>query len=156
MPQFSKLYVKIVNQPFIPMNLPVGFVWQVNDVVARYVISTGAAILTNSAGVPVDPQWRPQYLGAKIDNAAPTLVQISYDQTMVVTDDTGFTVEVEGSPVVIVSAVANGNDIDLTIPAVSAGESVTFSYDSETGNAEDTNGNPPVSQTDEVVINEVE
>lgn len=69
--------------------------------------------------------------------------------------ETGFTITVNGSPVVISAAVlggGNNNRITFTIPAVTLGDVVELSYDSSVGDLRELNtSNIPISDLNDIV-----
>jgi len=51
MAQDHNVYSKIVGGTFQPMGLPVDTVWPMNDVVQRFVVENGYAVVTDADGV---------------------------------------------------------------------------------------------------------
>lgn len=122
-----------------------------NSVFARYAVQNGDAIYCDSAGTATVPAWPPTLMSAVVENAAPTLVVITFDMAMAVTDDTGFSVTVDGVAATISLAAASTNKITLTLSAgVANGEVVLLTYDASAGNAENTNGTPDAVSVDTV------
>lgn len=128
-----------------------------NDVVncnspfARYAVQNGDATYCDSAGDAVVPAWPPTLMSAVVENAAPTLVVITFDTAMAVTDETGFSVTVDGEAATISGAAASTNKITLTLSAaITNGEALLLTYDASAGNAENTNGTPDVVSVDTV------
>jgi len=132
MGQFSKVFVKIIDGVFRPMGFPIGYVWQVNDVIAQYVTKGGYAVLCDEAGDEITPPWNPTVQSGEADT---TTVTLTYDQTMAVTDSTGITVTVDGVAATISLVAAATNTIVITLSAtVDVGTNVTVDYDASTNN----------------------
>ena len=131
------------------------------SVFARYAVQNGDATYCDSAGDAVVPAWPPVLMSGVVENATPTKVDITFDMAMAVTDDTGFSVTVDGSAATIVTpfAVASGSEITLTLSAgVANGEAVLVTYDASAGNAENTNVSADAVSVDTVnktVVNNV-
>ena len=144
MPQYSKVFVKIVNYPFRPMNLPINYVWQCTDVIARYVMALGGtgdshAVLCDKDGNIISPPWGPTPLGAQIEDDADTTIEIVYDMAVDVTDLTGWTVT--GATALSISAV-NNTLLILVSASIAPGAQVILDYNALTGNVENTGGKP--------------
>ena len=111
------------------------------SVLGRYAVLNGDAIYCDSAGDAIVPAWGPRILSAVVEDAADTLVVITYDMAMAVTDETGFGVTVDAIAATVSSAAAATNKITLTLSAsILNAEDLLLSYDASTGNAENTNG----------------
>lgn len=112
-----------------------------NSVFARYIVKNGDATYCDSAGDAVVPAWGPSIVSLAVEDAAPTKIVIVYDMPMAITDETGFSVTVDGEAATISSAAAATNKVTLTLSAaISNAEDVLVSYDASAGNAENTNG----------------
>jgi len=146
------VYVKIITQPFRPMNLPVDYVYRCVDTVARYMINSGAAILCDENGDAIAPSWTPTLVGISANGTA---VSIVYDTDMAVTDATGIVVSVDGTPATNTgTAVATDETIAVTLnSAVTAGQVVTVTYDADTGSIANTGAVAALSFNDVVATN---
>lgn len=132
MGQDSQCYVKIITDAFRPMNMPVDFVWQVTDVVARYVVGNSDAIHCDSAGVAQVPDWAPTLQGIVADGTA---VVIDYDLDMLVDSALGINVAVAGVDADITSVSANGSTVEIVMTvAITADQSVVVDFDQAVGN----------------------
>jgi len=125
------------------------------SVLARYAVQNGDAIYCDSVGTEIVPAWGPVIINATIENAAAANIVINYDMAMAVTDETGFSVLVDGSPAALHAttpiAVA-ANAITLTLAsAVTAGQDVLLTYDASAGNAENTNVTPDPVAVDTII-----
>ena len=136
--------------------------WVQDDVVnctsvnARYMVQNGEATYCDSAGDAVVPAWPPVLMSAVVENAAATLVVVTFDMAMAVTDETGFSVTVDGSNATVTLAAASASTITLTIAAVTNGEVVLVTYDASTGNAENTSADAvSVDTVNKTVVNNV-
>jgi len=132
MAQFFNVFVKITGQAFIPMGLPVDYVWEVNDVVARYVVNNGDAVYCDSAGVPIVPPWPPTIQGIIADGVTVTL---DYDLDMLIDSQLGLTILVDEVEATISGVAATDSNVDITVSAaITAGQVVEVAYNSGAGN----------------------
>lgn len=138
MSQKLDMYIKVTADNF--QHYVKDDVVHCTSVIARYAALNGDAIYCDSAGDPIVPDWPPMLVSAVVENAAPTLIVITYDMAMDVTNDTGFGVVVDAVAANISGAAASGDQITLTLSAaITAGEDVLLTYDASAGNAENTN-----------------
>lgn len=106
-----------------------------NSVFARYAVQNGDAIYCDSAGDAVVPGWPPVVIGAVVEDAADTKLVISYDMATAITDETGFSVTVDGEAATVSSAAASTTVITLTLSAsIANAETVLLTYDASAGN----------------------
>jgi len=131
--------------------------WVQNQVVnctsvnARYMVQNGDATYCDSAGDAVVPAWPPVLMSAVVEDADDTDVVITYDMAMAVTDETGYSVTVDGTGATVSSASASGSTITLVLSAsITNGEALLLTYDASTGNAENTNGTAVAVSVDTV------
>ena len=154
MAQFNDVFVKIKTNPFRPMNLAVGTVYNTVGHMAKYMVANGSADLCNSAGTLIEPPWAPKLQGIIADTVT---VTIAYDMAMDVTDATGLVVNVDGTPVAldgVTPIAASGDNIVVTTAStVGVGTAVTVDYVSATGNIENSTGVIAPSYNDIVATN---
>ena len=154
MSQVSSLYVKITTNDFQPMNMPVNTVWKVNSVLGKYLVAGGYAAVCNSGGTLITEPWPPTIQSGDVNG---TDITLTYDIAMAVTDETGITVNKNGSPVSLdgVTPVAATGDtivIKLAAAAISSDEVVVF-YNGTTGNIVSDIGSPAASLDNYTVTN---
>ncbi len=93
---------------------------------------------------------------AKVENATPTVVNLVFDENVVFTDASGFTIN--GTSGSITGATGSGTNTMLILldAAVVYGESLTVDYDQPSGNVTDEATNDLTSFTGVVAVNYVE
>ncbi len=86
--------------------------------------------------------FEPNYVSAKVDDAAPTQVVVVFDEPVITTDESGFTIT--GTTGTITGVSGSGTEIlTFTLDAdVVFGENIELSYNSAVGDAIDAAGTP--------------
>lgn len=147
--QLLDMYIKITAANF--QQYVQDDVVNCNSVYGRHAVTAGAATYCDSAGDAVVPAWGPSVVSAAVEDAAPTLIVISYDMAMAITDKTGYSVTVDGVAATVNSAAAATNKITLTMAsAIANAEVVLVTYDASAGNAENTNATADAVAVDTV------
>lgn len=125
-----------------------------NSVLARYAVQNGDAIYCDSAGDATVPAWPPVLMSAVVENAAAVDVVVTFDMAMAITDETGWSVTVDGVAADldgVTPIAASGSTITVKLDtAVANGEVVLVAYDASAGNAENTNGTAVAVSVDTV------
>ena len=125
-----------------------------NSPLARYAVQNGDATYCDSAGDAVVPAWPPTLMSAVVENAAAVDVVVTFDMAMAITDETGWSVTVDGVAASLdgVTPIAvSGSTVTVKLDtAVANGEVVLLSYDASAGNAENTNGTQDAVSVDTV------
>ncbi len=114
---------------------------------------TNINVINNVAYADIEA---PTLSSAKVENATSTIVSLTFDENVLFTDASGFTIN--GTTGSIVTATGSGTDvmsIELDAPVV-YGESITIDYDQPTGNITDEATNDLASFTGFIVANYVE
>ena len=154
-------YVKITNAGFLPDLLSDGDVWPCNLVTAKWVVDHGYGFYSDSAGVAAALPWggtvpdvpAPELEFSTVYDADETKLVLDFDAPMSVTDGTGMTVEADAAGNAIVSAVASGDLVTLTLTtAIEIGEVVTFAYDGLGNLAGTGTGTPAVAAITELTV----
>jgi len=133
-------YVKITDASFMADLLTDGQVWQVNLVVAKWVVDHGYGFFSDAVGDPAVPPWDnpvvvppPVMEGGLVANDSPSKVVVGFSAAVVITDATGITVTGGGTSVASVGAV--GDQLSITMSAAIAnGETIVFNYNAAAGN----------------------
>jgi len=129
--QYFDVYVKIINAKFVPMDLPVDYVYRCNGVLARYMVANGDAIHCDSSGDPQVPAWPPALVGTIADGVTVTL---DYDISMLIDSQLGLTVTVDSVEATITGVAASDTNVDITLAAaITAGQNVVVDYSSALG-----------------------
>ncbi len=96
----------------------------------------------------------PSFVDGNVTNANPDQLVVNFDESMSITDGSGFTVGGTSNGT-ITAASASGSSITFTIAGtVVSGENITLSYDGS-GNATDAAGNPLNSFLNQAITNNV-
>lgn len=158
--QLLDMYIKVTAANLV--HYVTNDVVNCNSVFARYAVQNGDAIYCDSAGTPIVPEWPPVLMSAVVENAAAVDVVVTFDMAMAVTDETGWSVTVAGSPATldgVTPIAASGSTITVKLAsAVTVGQEVLVTYDASAGNAQNTDATPDAVSVDTVnktVVNNV-